>query len=108
MTEEWSPKALPQDFRNELDVRLEAAWTAYSDASCPKCGVPWWYGRSTDNRIQFELEESTCYACAALEEKTKDKPQAPGVTPVVVPTGVKYGDGDSDPLPSIREVLGLN
>lgn len=108
----WIEVPIPQDERTELDVRLETAYQFYTDALCQKCGTPWWYGHSTDNRIDFHLEQTTCYGCAKIEEEDhkryKSKSSEPrfGVTDLVSPRGIYYEAIDrQDPLPSPYEAM---
>lgn len=107
--EDWYEVPMDQNKRTELDVRLEAGWQFYNDAKCPKCGVPFWYGRSTDSRVQFRIDESECYSCTAVETeqdaRNKSKQDMKGVTLIAVPTGVSYEDGTSDTLPSPYEAM---
>lgn len=98
---------MPQDERTPLDLALEVAYQFHADAACPRCGVPWWYGRSTHQGVEFAVSETTCYACIELEsykESHKDE-KKPGVTEVVTPVGTQYLDGDSDPLPTPLEAM---
>ena len=109
----WVDTPMPQDQRTELDVRLEIGYQFYLDALCQKCGVPWWYGHSTDNRIQFEVNQTTCYGCAELERKEhqRSKKKSPGtdrfgVTDIVTPAGISFeAIGRHDPLPSPWEAM---
>lgn len=108
---DWRREPLPQDFRNELDVRLEMAWQYYTDSCCPKCGTPVWYGRTTDNRVQFDIQDTICYGCETLEkdeadrERRKERKQ-PGVTKIAVPVGVTYDEtGEFEPLPTPWEAM---
>lgn len=104
--EQWSSEEMDQDYRTPLDLVLEVAYKFHADAACPKCGVPWWYGRSTHQGVEFEINENICYSCVELEEykeKHKDDKKK-GVTEVVVPVGTQYID-DSDPLPTPLEAM---
>lgn len=107
--EDWYEVPLDQSIRTELDVRLEMGYQFYLDACCKKCGVPYWYGHSEDNRIEFKVEESVCYSCARLDAETearnKSKSGMSGVTLIVVPTGTEYEDGSRDPLISPYEAM---
>lgn len=55
------------------------------DEKCPKCGVPSWWAYSTNNIIDFEMDEQVCQACAHKERheadqaKSKVKPKAGAV-----------------------------
>lgn len=108
----WIEVPIPQSERTELDVRLETAYQFYTDALCQKCGTPWWYGHSTDSRIEFHVEETTCYGCAELEQverkrsKSKDDTPRFGVTDLVSPRGIYYeATGEQEPLPSPYEAM---
>ena len=107
---DWYEVPMDQNQRTELDVRLEAGWQFYLEAKCPKCGVPFWYGRTTDPRVQFKIEESECYSCTAVDTeqaaRNKSKQDMKGITLIAVPTGVSYEDGTSDPLPVPYETMG--
>lgn len=101
---------MDQDYRTILDRAIEVGWKFYQDAICPKCGIPWWYGRATDSRVQFQVDESVCYSCAELEMSTEKKMKTSGkrhgVTDTVEPVGVYYEQsGESEPLPSPFELL---
>jgi len=98
---------MPQDYRTPLDRAIEVGWQFYQDAICPKCGVPWWYGRSTDSRVQFEVEEDMCYSCFEADTKrNKQKETKPGITDRVVPVGVYYEAIDEwEELPSPLELV---
>jgi len=111
---EWSddeqayvPTPMPQSERTRLDLILEMAYLFYKDAACSTCGTPWWYGRSTDSRVNFELETSVCYACQKIEMERdqrankKNPPKRFGVTDIAVPTGIHYEEtGYTVELPS--------
>lgn len=104
------PEYLPQDYRTPLDIALELGYAFYKQSICPKCGVPAWYGRSTDGRIDFETEDMVCYACQHLEQKEKSEggkgDRKPGVTKIVRPVGLKYeAIGRQDPLPPPWEAM---
>jgi len=55
------------------DFSLLEAYQILQDETCPKCGQPVWLCRSTDNRIEFKVEETVCYATRAIEEKNARK-----------------------------------
>lgn len=105
------PEYLPQDYRTPLDIALELGYAFYKQSLCSRCGVPAWYGRSTDGRIDFETEDMVCYACQHLEQKEnseggKNGGRKPGVTKVVRPVGLKYeAIGRQDPLPPPWEAM---
>lgn len=98
---------LPQSERTRLDLALEVAYQFHADAACPRCGVPWWYGRSKHQGVEFEVSETICYGCVELEgyKEAHKHEKKSGVTEVVTPTGTKYLDGDSDPLPTPQEAM---
>lgn len=103
---------MDQNYRTPLDLAIEMGWRFYQDAICPKCGVPWWYGRSDDNRVQFDLQENVCYSCVEVERSNDDRSKKKnaskryGTTDVVVPVGVKFVEGESVPLPTPFELMG--
>lgn len=104
------PEYLPQDYRTPLDIALELGYAFYKQSICSKCGVPAWYGRSTDGRIDFETEGMVCYACQHLEQEEnqegKKGGRKPGVTKIVRPVGLKYeAIGRQDPLPPPWEAM---
>lgn len=78
--------------------------TIIDEEKCPKCGIPAWWAFSTDNSIEFEIHERTCYACAhketheADQAKNKIKPKA-GTTTFVTAKSV-FDDGE---LPTRRD-----
>lgn len=101
------PDHLPQDYRTPLDIALELGYAFYKQSVCQRCGVPAWYGRSTDGRIDFETEDMVCYACQHLEqEEGRESKRKPGVTKIVRPVGLKYeAIGRQDPLPPPWEAM---
>ena len=104
------PEYLPQDYRTPLDIALELGYAFYKQSLCQRCGVPAWYGRSTDGRIDFETEDMVCYACQHLEQEENQEGRKsgrkPGVTKIVRPVGLKYeAIGRQDPLPPPWEAM---
>ena len=57
----------------DLDFKLLEAYQAMEDESCPKCGQPVWLCRSTDDRITWAVDNTTCYSTRALEEKQESR-----------------------------------
>lgn len=109
---EYTYDEMSQNYRTPLDLRLEQGYQFWQDALCPKCGTPWWYGRTTDNRVQFEVTQTTCYACEELERFTeqvssgKNPKKRHGVTDAVNPVGVYYEAlGEREPLPTPFELI---
>lgn len=86
------------------DYALARAMTIIDEERCPKCGIPAWWAFSTDNSIEFEIHERTCYSCAhketheADQAKNKIKPKA-GTTTFVTAKSV-FDDGE---LPTRRD-----
>lgn len=86
------------------DINLMMAWQVLKDESCPKCGTPAWLGHNNDRMIQFEIRETLCYACEAVddhedrERKAHDNKLGAGSIYYPVPYMA-----DKSPLPS-REV----
>lgn len=81
---------------------LAQALTIVEDESCGKCHTPLWLAYGTDNRVQFKVETSHCYACAALEKEESEHKnnRQPGEVHYVKP----YNVFDDEPLPSRREL----
>jgi hypothetical protein len=71
-----------------------------ADERCSQCGTPAWWAYSTDNMIQFKVEDHTCQACAVREaaEEAQEKRQ-PGTVKIVrtVPAF------DDEPLPTRQD-----
>lgn len=69
---------------NEDDYLLASALTVLESETCSSCGTPAWLGHSTNNLIEFKVEEATCHACAELgkaeEERGKQKKKSHGKT----------------------------
>ena len=81
---------------------LAQALTIVEDETCGQCKTPLWLAYGTDNRVQFEVETSFCYACAALEKHREEnkKDKQPGQVVYVKP----YNVFEDEPLPSRREL----
>jgi len=95
-------EAQPSDGWTPADRKLAQALTILEAETCGQCGVPVWLAYSTDNRVQFKIESSFCYACAVLEQDRRDhekKKSKPGEVRTVQPTTVFA----EDRLPSRRE-----
>ena len=58
------------------DINLMLAWQVLKDESCPKCGTPVWIGHNNDRLIQFEIRETLCYACEAVDEHEEKERKA--------------------------------
>jgi hypothetical protein len=86
----------------EKNRMLAQALTIVEDETCSQCKTPLWYAYSTDNRVQFEIKEAFCYACAKLEQaREKDKKERqPGQIVYVKP----YNVFENEQLPSRREL----
>lgn len=95
--------AQPGEWTRE-DVLLANALTVLENETCKECGIPAWWGYSTDNRILFKTETSHCYGCEELEKArdkaSKDKSNK-GFGDTIYP--VPYMFGGKEPLPSRRE-----
>lgn len=89
----------------EQDFLLATALQILDAETCKSCGTPAWLGHSTNNHIQFDIEEATCYGCLELgkaqEERNKAKKsnKEHGKTYYPVPKNVF----PEKPLPSRRE-----
>lgn len=57
------------------DIALMKAWTMLKRESCPKCGMPIWLGHSTNNYVQFDVDESMCHSCIAVEKHESSQPK---------------------------------
>ena len=53
----------------ELDFKLLEAYQQLQDEICPQCGQPVWLCRSNAQNIEWSVEETTCWASRAVEEK---------------------------------------
>lgn len=57
------------------DYLLATALTVLEAETCSHCGTPAWLGYSTNNRIEFQVEDAVCYGCMELgkhqEERSK-------------------------------------
>lgn len=89
---------------DDLDTRLAMALTVLEAETCKRCGTPGWIGHSTDNRILFSVESSTCYGCAQLEEhdhkQHKTKQSSPGFGKRYRPQARMFDDSE---LPTRHE-----
>lgn len=76
----------PDEQVEHMDRQLMEASYILDTETCKSCGTPSWLGKSTDSYLQFEVQETTCYACQTLEEdRSKSKESKPGVTKYVTP-----------------------
>ena len=55
----------------QLRVKLQVAMRVLKEETCPECGYPIWLCHSSLDTVQWEVEWSTCYANAAVEEAKK-------------------------------------
>lgn len=102
----WLPRPVPDSERSILDIALEVGYQFYTDAQCGNCGVPFWYGYSEHQEVNFEVKSMTCHSCAALEKDRKAKEEKEGERRRVEPTGFYYEEtGLSIPLPPPLEAL---
>lgn len=53
---------------SRLDVQLANGYQFYVDSLCQGCGIPYWYGHSEDNLVDFENKKSVCYSCKTRDE----------------------------------------
>lgn len=85
------------------DYAIAEAVYILDSEKCPKCGTPAWWAFSENSEIQFEVEETTCHACAHLEqheEKHSDsKKKRHGVTDTVKAVHADWELGEDTPLP---------
>lgn len=64
---------LDPDAIANADLALMKAYVILKRESCPRCGTPYWIGHNTDNYIDFEVGEDTCYACKKVEDHNKSQ-----------------------------------
>lgn len=88
----WLPK----------DKKLALAWQTYQDELCPNCGVPIWLGHSENHYIDFEIKQTVCYSCQAIEDDKTEPPK--GGIKYAVPVPVEL-EGEDIKLPSRLEGL---
>lgn len=87
--DELGQTMLSQSVYTEVDIQLVRGYQYYLDNSCPKCGIPAWYGHSEHNEVHFEVKSATCYSCAEVElyyrevHGKKSDGERDGVTPFV-------------------------
>lgn len=89
-----------------FDYKLVDAYYMMDTERCKLCNNPVWLCHSNDNRIEFNVKVSTCYAKAELEDydKTrKGKDMGSGEYTVAVPIGIENMDGSFEPLPTRHE-----
>lgn len=84
-----------------INRKLAKALTVMEEEVCNSCKTPLWQAYSTDNRVQFEVKTSHCYACATLEKHREEhkKDAKPGEIHYVK----AYNVFEDDPLPSRYE-----
>lgn len=64
--------SLSADEHWQLRIKLQVALRVIKEESCPECGHPIWLCHSTLDTVQWDVEWSTCFANAAVEEAKKD------------------------------------
>jgi hypothetical protein len=87
----------------ELNRMMAQALTIVEEETCSQCKTPLWLAYGTDNRVQFKVDTSYCYACAELDKHRSDhkkKEQQPGEVVYVKPFNVI----DGERLPTRREL----
>lgn len=58
----------PNEEWSDLDFKLTEAYQILQDETCPQCGNPIWLCRSTDNRVEWSVNKSVCYASKTVDE----------------------------------------
>lgn len=89
-----------------MDYKLQDAFFTMDTEICTICNNPIWLCHSTDNRIDFKVQERTCYAKAEIEEyenSDKGKKLDSGAYLIAVPRGIEEEDGTYEPLPTRQE-----
>lgn len=72
-----------------MDYAMAHAIYILDAEKCKGCQLPAWHAFSTDNSIEFKMEEHVCQGCAFKEteeaklEKKKDHKKKPGATQYV-------------------------
>jgi hypothetical protein len=85
----------------EQNRLLAQALTIVEEETCSQCKTPLWLAYGTDNRVQFEVDTSYCYACAELQKhQSEHKEKQPGEVVYVKPYNVFEGER----LPTRREL----
>ena len=77
----WSPTAVLRQAKDPrkphpADYNFALAVKTIMDEKCPHCGVPIWYGHSSNADIGFKLRTLRCEAClfkSENEPEAKDK-----------------------------------
>jgi hypothetical protein len=77
----WSPTAVIREAKDPhkhhwADYNFALAVKTILDEKCPHCGVPIWWGHSSNGDIGFKLKTLQCEAClfkAENEPESKDK-----------------------------------
>lgn len=85
----WSPTAIIRDAKDPhkphwADYNFATAVRILTEEKCPQCGVPVWYGMSTDSAIAFKSKTIVCYGCQH-QEQNAPKEKRPGESQVVYP-----------------------
>ena len=69
----------------------------YADERCSQCGTPAWWAFSSNNEIQFKVEDHTCEACAERDRaEEKQEKRQPGTHKIVRTVPAVEGE----PLPT--------
>ncbi len=69
---------LTKEERRRFNNLFMQADQILKDETCVSCGTVYWHGHHADNNIEFELEEDTCFACQAKDEKEKQRKNGQG------------------------------
>lgn len=83
---------------HEIDALMYVAWQILKDETCNKCGIPSWISHNDDSYIQFNIESSTCYGCAACDRDAQKNQSRKGYKPT--PGETRYA------VPYMTEVKG--
>lgn len=57
----------------QFNRKLKVAHQILKDETCSSCGTVGWHGRSGNKFIDLEVKTTTCFGCAAKEEKDQSK-----------------------------------
>ena len=52
----------PSDPWTKYDFKILEAYQILLDETCPQCGNPVWLCHSDDNRVDFKIVKTTCFA----------------------------------------------
>lgn len=69
---------LNKEEKRKFNSLFMAAEQTIKDETCASCGTVFWHGHSSNNNIQFELEEDTCFGCQAKDEMDKQRKNGQG------------------------------